>query len=291
MRHFFEEKWGISIHIKKNVFNIYRMGISYIFLSGGAILMLIPFIWMLSTSFKIPHEVFSWPPQWIPNTLHWDNYLQVITRINFPTYAFNTFKIASFVTIGQLVTCSLAGYAFARIRFPGRNFLFLAYLATIMIPGHVVIIPNFIIMRMLGLVDTHMGLTLPFLTSAFGTFLMRQFFLSFPSELEDAAKLDGCSPFSFYWLILLPLSKPILATLGVMTFQWVWNDFQWPLIMISSESKRTLQVGLSYLSSQYYTDWTILMASSVLSLLPIILLFFLAQNYFVQSIRLTGLKG
>lgn len=270
---------------------LYRKGISYIFLGAGAVLMLVPFIWMVSTSLKMPHEVFSWPPQWIPNGLHWENYLQVISRIKFPTYAFNTFKIASIVTIGQLVTCSLAGYAFARLRFPGRNVLFLAYLATMMIPGHVVMIPNFIIMRKLGWVDSHLSLTIPFLTSAFGTFMMRQFFLTFPSELEDAAKLDGCTPFSFYWRILLPLSKPILATLGVMTFQWVWNDFQWPLIMISSESKRTLQVGLSYLSSQYYTDWTILMASSVLSLLPIIILFFLAQNYFVQSIKLTGLKG
>jgi multiple sugar transport system permease protein len=160
-----------------------------------------------------------------------------------------------------------------------------------MIPGNVTMIPNFSVMRVLGLVNTHTGLILPGLTSAFGTFLMRQFFLSFPDELEDAARLDGCTPFSFYWRILLPLSRPILATLAVMTFQGTWNDFLWPLIMINSEAKRTLQVGLSYLISPNATNWPILMAGSVLTLLPIIILFFMAQKYFVQSIKLTGIKG
>ena len=149
--------------------------------------------------------------------------------------------------IRSYYACSLAGYAFARIKFPGRDTLFVMYLVTMMVPATVTMIPNFIIMSRLGWVDTHLGLIIPALGSAFGTFLMRQFFLSFPADLEDAAKLDGCNPFSFYWRILLPNSKPIMATLGVMTFQWVWNDFQWPLIMINSESKRTLQVGLSYL--------------------------------------------
>lgn len=285
------ERKALSIRTRRRLAVAFSQAASYIFLTAGALFMLIPFIWMLSTSLKIPQEVFRWPPQWIPTSMHFANYTEVIERIRFFSYALNTLKIASIVTIGQLATSSLAGYAFARLRFPGRNALFLIYLATMMIPGHVVMIPNFIVMRYLGWVDSHLGLTIPFLTTAFGTFLMRQFFLAFPSDLEDAAKLDGCSPFAFYWRILLPLSKPIMATLGVMTFQWVWNDFQWPLIMISTESKRTLQVGLSYLSSQYYTDWTILMASSVLTLLPIILLFFIAQNSFVQSIKLTGLKG
>jgi len=153
------------------------------------------------------------------------------------------------------------------------------------------LIPNFITIRRLGLVDSHLGLVLPQLTSAFGVFLLRQFFLSFPSELEDAAKLDGCNPLQTFYLIILPLSKPILATLAVMTFQNIWNDFLWPLVMLSSEPKRTLAVGLSYLIGQYSTDWQILMAGSVLTVLPIILLFFIAQKSFVESIKLSGLKG
>ena len=160
-----------------------------------------------------------------------------------------------------------------------------------MVPAAVTLIPNFIVMSRIGLVDNHLGLILPFVGSAYGTFLMRQFFLSFPDELEDAAKLDGCNPLDFYYHILLPNSRPILATLGLMTFQWAWNDFLWPLIMINSESQRTLQVGLSYLRNEHYIDWTLLMAASVLTNLPILALFFIAQKQFVQSIKLSGLKG
>jgi multiple sugar transport system permease protein len=265
--------------------------LAYTFLAVGGLLMVIPFIWMLSTSLKTLEQVFVWPPNFIPEVFQWKNYTDLLERVNFKQYTWNTFKIAGLVTLGQLFTCSLAGYAFARLRFPGKNWLFLVYLATMMIPGNVTMIPNFIVMRVFGLVNTHTGLILPGLTSAFGTFLMRQFFLAFPDELEDAARLDGCTPFSFYWRILLPLSRPILATLAVMTFQGTWNDFLWPLIMINSEAKRTLQVGLSYLISPNATDWPILMAGSVLTLLPIIILFFIAQKYFVQSIKFTGIKG
>jgi multiple sugar transport system permease protein len=185
----------------------------------------------------------------------------------------------------------MAGYAFAKLRFPGRNKLFIAYLATMMVPGVVIIIPNFVVMRHLGWLDSHKALIIPALTSAYGTFLMRQFFLTFPTELEDAAKLDGCNPITFYWHILLPNSKPILATLGILTFQNIWNDFLWPLIILSSQEKRTLQVGLSYLQNANYADWTLLMAGSVITILPLIVLFFFAQRYFIQSIKLSGLKG
>lgn len=253
--------------------------------------MVMPFIWMVFTSLKTPEQVFIWPPKMFPTELHWENFKTVLSRINFTRYTLNTLKIALIVTASQLFTCSLSGYAFARLRFPGREALFIAYLATMMIPFQATMIPNFILMRVLGLVDTHTGLILPSLTSAFGTFLMRQFFLTFPSELEDAAKLDGCNPLYFYWRILLPLAKPILATLAVMTFQGTWNDFLWPLIMISNPVKRTLQVGLSYLISPYATDWPILMAGAIMTLLPIIILFFFAQNYFVQSVKMTGIKG
>jgi ABC-type glycerol-3-phosphate transport system permease component len=161
----------------------------------------------------------------------------------------------------------------------------------LMVPAAVTMIPNFILMSRLKLVDTHLGLVLPFIGSAYGTFLMRQFFLNFPGDLEDAARLDGCNPLGFFYHILLPNSKPILATLGLMTFQWAWNDFQWPLIMIRSDSVRTLQVGLSYLQNEHYINWTLLMAASVLTNLPIIILFFITQKQFVESIKLTGMKG
>jgi len=282
---------ALSTRANPAIWPLLRGAIAYTLLVLGAIIMIIPFLWMLSTSGKTLEQVFVWPPDWIPNLIHWENYSALLEKIHFTQYTWNTFKIASLVTLGQLFTCSLAGYSFARLRFPGRDVLFLVYLATMMIPGQVTMIPNFIVMRTLGLVNTHTGLILPGLTSAFGTFLMRQFFLSFPSELEDAAKIDGCNPFSLYWRILLPLCRPILATLAVMTFQGTWNDFLWPLIMISKESKRTLQVGLSFLISPNATDWPLLMAGSVLTLLPILILFFIAQNYFVQSIKLTGIKG
>lgn len=270
---------------------IARKTLAYVLLTAGGLIMVVPFLWMISTSLKTLEQTFAWPPIWIPNPINWNNYLLVLQKVKFDQYGLNTLKIAVSVTLGQLLTCSLAGYAFAKLRFPGKNVIFLAYLATMMVPFQVIMIPNFIVMRVLGLTDSHLGLILPGLGSAFGTFLMRQFFLAFPTELEDAAKLDGCNPLGIYWYLLLPNSKPILATLAVMTFQGTWNDFLWPLIMLSTESKRTLQVGLSYLIGQYNTNWPVHMAGSLITIFPIILLFFIAQKYFVQSIKLSGLKG
>ena len=257
----------------------------------GAITMIVPFIWSVVTSLKSAENIFSHSAFWIQFPPDFSAYKQIWERIPLLLYAGNTLKVALIVTIGQLATSSLAGYAFARLKFPGRDKLFFVYIATMMIPGMVLLIPNFVVMRILGAINTHWALILSAVGSAFGTFLMRQFFLSFPSELEDAAKLDGCNPFMFYWHILLPNSKPILTTLGLMAFQNIWNDFQWPLIVLNDESKRTLQLGLSYLMSEYYTDWTLLMAGAIITLLPIILLFFAVQKYFVQSFKFTGLKG
>ncbi len=265
--------------------------ITYLLLIIGALIMIVPFIWMLSTSLKSQEQLFAWPPNWFPDPFMWSNYSEVFTRINFSQYGLNTLKITAAVTIGRLILCSMAGYGFARMKFPGKNFLFLLTLATMMISAQITIIPNFIIMRYLGLVDTHLGVILPQLADGFSIFLMRQFFLTFPYELEDAAKLDGCNPFMFYMRILIPNSKPIMATLAVMTFQGVWNDFLWPLVMLTSPEKRTLAVGLSYLVGQYTTRWDLQMAGSVLTVLPILILFFLLQKYFVQSIKMTGLKG
>jgi len=264
---------------------------AYILLTVGALVMIIPFVWMLSTSLKDQQQLFAWPPSWLPNPFIWKNYTDVWTRINFSLYGWNTIKITVAVTIGRLILCSMAGYGFARMKFPGKDFLFMLTLATMMISSQITIVPNFIIMRYLGLVDTHFGVILPQLADGFSIFLMRQFFLTFPYELEDAAKLDGCNPLMFYLRILIPNSKPILATLAVMTFQGVWNDFLWPLVMLTSPAKRTLAVGLSYLVGQYTTRWDLQMAGSVLTVLPILLLYFVLQKYFVQSIKMTGLKG
>jgi multiple sugar transport system permease protein len=263
----------------------------YIVLLAGSITMLVPFLWSVVTSLKAPTEVFTTPVYYVSWPLNLQAYKDMIERLPFMTYALNTVKVAGLITLGQLVTCSLAGYAFAKIKFPGRDFIFLLFLATMMVPSAVTMIPNFITMSKLKLVDSLSGLILPFIGSAYGTFLMRQFFLGFPSELEDAAKLDGCNPLSFFWHILLPNSKPIMVTLGLMTFQWAWNEFQWALIMIRTDTNRTLQVGLSALQNEHYVNWTLLMAASVLTNLPIIILFIIAQKQFIESIKMTGLKG
>jgi multiple sugar transport system permease protein len=263
----------------------------YLVLILGSISMLIPFLWSVVTSFKLPADVFTPPLYAIKWPLNLTAYHEMIARLPFLSYAFNTIKVSGLITIGQLITCAMAGYAFAKIKFPGRNFIFMLFLVTMMIPSAVTMIPNYITMSKLKLVDHLSGLIIPFIGSAYGTFLMRQFFLSFPSELEDSAKLDGCNPLMFFWYILLPNSKPILATLGLMTFQWAWNEFQWALIMIRTDGNRTLQVGLSALQNEHYINWPLLMSASVLTNLPIIILFIFAQKQFIESIKMTGLKG
>ncbi len=260
-------------------------------LTLGAISMIIPFLWSISTSIKSTENIFAHSAFWIQWPPDFSAYTKILKEVPIFQYALNTLKVACIVTFGQLLTSSMAGYAFAKLKFPGRDRLFVFYLATMMIPGTVLLIPNFIVMSKIGAVNTHWALILSAVGSVYSTFLMRQFFQTFPSELEDAAKLDGCTPISFYWRILLPNSKPILLTLGLMAFQGIWNDFQWPLIVLSRPEIRTLQVGLSYLTNEYYTDWNLLMAGSILTILPIIVLFFFVQKYFVQSFKLTGLKG
>ncbi len=264
---------------------------AYVVLSLGAAIMLLPFVWSVTTSLKPAGELFLHGAFWVPWPPDFSAYRALLQEVNFGQYALNTVKVAGLITAAQLLTASLAGYAFARIEFPGRNPLFLIFLATMMVPVAVTMVPNFIVMRTLGLVDTHAGLILPAVGTAYGTFLLRQFYLSFPAELEEAARLDGCNPPTFYLHILLPNSKAILAALGLLTFQWAWNDFLWPLVMINSAEKRTLQVGLSYLLNENYINWPWLMAASVLTTLPVLLLFVLAQKQFVQSVRLSGVKG
>lgn len=280
-----------SYPLNKKHLDLLRRILAHILLLAGAVIMITPFIWSVTSSFKSLAEIFNTPAFQIPFPLDFSAYQAVLERISFPTYVWNTFKVASLVTVGQILTSSMAGYAFARLRFPGRDVLFILYLATLMVPAIVTLIPNFVIMRQLGWIDSHAALIVPFLGSAFGTFLMRQFFLGFPKELDEAAKLDGCNPLQFYFYILLPNSKPILVTFGLLTFQFMWNDFQWPLIIINSDQKRTLQVGLAFLQNENYTEWNVLMAGSVLAILPILVLFMFTQKTLIQSFKLSGLKG
>lgn len=270
---------------------IYMRTFVHIILAFGAVTMIAPFIWMLSTSLKSLNEVFVFPPTLFGESLRWNNYLQISDRFPFSIFFLNSMKIAILVTAGQLFTCSLGGYSFARLKFPGRDIIFLLYLATLMIPYFVIVIPIFIMMRSFGWVDTHYALIVPGLFSAFGTFLMKQFFLTIPRELEDAAKIDGCTPFGIYRRIFLPLSKPALAALGIFTFMWSWNDFLAPLIFLNTITKRTIPLGLAVMQGLYSTDWPSLMAASVLSVMPIIIVFLCAQEFFVKGITLSGLKA
>src|SRR5579864_6323588 len=268
-----------------------RIAIIYVILSVVAVVMLLPFVWMLSTSLKTPSSVFIYPPEWIPNPIQWTNYVQVTRVMPFLRYVLNTAGVAASITLLHLTVSSLAAYAFARLRFPGRNRLFLAYLVTLMVPGQVTLIPNFLIVKYLGWIDTYQALIIPQIFSAFGTFLLRQFFLTIPNELEDAARIDGASAFGFFRKILLPLSGPALATLGVFTFTAQWNNFLWPLIVINDEQMRTLTVGLRALVGQFTVQYPLLKAGSVISILPMLIIFVVAQRFFVRGIALTGLGG
>lgn len=277
----------------KKRLNVENLGRAVLFLSilAASIIMLLPFLWMLSTSFKEPKAVFGLQLQLIPNPVVTDNYKRIFEVLPFSRFYWNSIITSASVTILQLVTCSFAGYAFARLRFPGRDTLFLGYLTTLMIPGQVTIIPNFILLRILGWIDTYQALILPNAFSAFGTFLLRQFFSTLPADLEDAAKIDGCSYFGIYRHVILPLSKPALSSLTVFTWLGQWNSFIWPLIVINSVEMNTLTVGLRTLQGQYNTQWTLLMSGSVLALLPVLILFVLAQRTFISGMALSGMGG
>ncbi len=263
----------------------------HLLLLTGSVVMLVPFAWMLSTSLKEPGDVFIYPPQWIPQPVQWENYEETVTVMPFGRFYVNSAIQAASVTVLQLLTASLAAFAFARLRFRGRDLLFLLYLATMMIPFPVTMIPNFVIMRYLNWIDTFRALILPPSFSAFSTFLLRQYFMSIPMEMDDAARVDGASSFRIWWQIILPLSGPALATLAIFTFLGQWNSFLWPLIVTNSEKMRTLPVGLATFQSQYSVQWHLLMAGSVIAVLPILVIYIAGQKWFVRGITLTGMGG
>ncbi len=269
--------------------------VAYTFLTAGAAAMVAPFLWMVTTSLKEPGSIFSyqrpWWEDWIPIQFYWKNYVLAWKAVPFARFYINSIFVSICVTLGQVVTSAMAAYAFARLNFPGRDKLFFAYLATMMVPGAVTMIPVFILLRMLGWIDTYKAVIFPGIFTAYGTFLLRQFFLTLPKELEDAAKIDGCSYFGIFWKIILPLSKPALATLTTFTFMGSWLNFMWPLIVLNTHNKFTLPVGLAYFQSLHFTDWTQLMAGSLMMILPILIVFIFTQRYFVEGIKLTGIKG
>jgi multiple sugar transport system permease protein len=263
----------------------------YAFLVVVSASMLLPFFWMASASLKLDKDVFRFPFVWFPKNPKWNNYLLIWQRIPFLTFIFNTAKLTVIITLLQLFTSSFAAYAFAKLRFRGRDALFLAYIGTIAIPWQVYMVPQFIMMRKLGLGDSHAALILLQAFTAFGVFLMRQFFVSVPEELSDAARIDGLNDYGIYARIMLPLSTPALATLTIFTFVTVWNDFMGPLIYLNSEKLKTIQLGLRMFIAQYSADYALIMAASLVSLVPVIAIFLGLQRFFIEGVATTGVKG
>ena len=256
-----------------------------------SILTIIPFAWMLSASVKLNKDVFAWPMQWIPSNPQWQNYVNIWTKIPLMKFISNTAILTVIVTLLQLLTSSFAAYAFAKLRFKGRNLLFLGYIATIAMPWQVYMVPQFLMMSGMGLNDKLTAMICLQAFSAFGVFLMKQFYDGIPDELCEAARIDGLSEYGIWRRIMLPLSKPSLATLTIFTFVNTWNDFLGPLLYLHTESKKTLQLGLRMFIGQYSAEYGLIMAASVVALIPVLIVFLALQKYFVQGIASSGLKG
>jgi len=266
---------------------------AYILLILGSVVMLIPFAWLLRSSLMDNSQIFIFPPQWVPDPFRWSNFSESLTYAPFATYFMNTMTLELFTLSGVLITSSLAAYSFARLRWKGRDTIFGILLTTLMMPYAVTLIPTFILWRELGAINTYFPLTVPAWLGggAFNIFLLRQFFLSLPKELDEAAYIDGAKPFTILWKIVLPLSKPALIVVAIFTFIDVWNDFLGPLIYLNSDTKFTLALGLASFKGLMTSQWGYLMAASTAVVAPIIVLFFVAQRYFIEGISLTGIKG
>ena len=277
----------------------------YLMLIGGSVVMIIPFIWMVSTSLKIDQEIFGQTLRWIPSQFDFANYSDAFGSINMGRLFWNTSVVTVIDVAAQILFGAMAGYVFARLEFPGRRVIFVALLITMMVPFEVLVLPIFLFIRAfplaggnnlagqggVGLLNTYPGIIFPNLISVYGVFIFRQFFLSFPREIEDAAMIDGCSRARFFWAILVPNSKPVMGTMGLFAFLWTWNDFLWPLVVTKQESMKTLQIGLSSFNQEFGTQWAELMAASVMATIPVLILFLVLQRFLVQGLATTGLKG
>ncbi len=256
-----------------------------------ALVLMIPLFYMLSTSFKLPSEVFDLPIRWIPEQLHFENYIQPLQEKPFLRWMFNSAFVATIVTILNVLTSALAGYSFAKFDYPGRDVLFGFILATFMIPLEAMIVPLFVLVKDLGWLNSYIGLIIPAGGSAFGIFMMRQHMLAMPDELIEAARIDGASEVRIFWDIVLPISQSALVSLAIFAFMWNWNSFLYPLLVASQDAYRTLPLGLASFESAYSTNYPQLMAVSFLSMLPVLILFFVLQNRFIESMALSGIKG
>ncbi len=263
----------------------------YILLIALTLFMLVPFYWMVISSLKENKDVFSVPMQWWPEVFHWENYQRIWDRIPLLTYFKNTAKLTIITTIIQLCTSCFAAYGFTKCRFKGRDTIFLMYVTTIAVPWQVYMIPQFVLISKMGLNDTHLGLILMQSFSAFGVFLIRQFYLSIPNELCEAARIDGLNEYGIFRKVVFPLGKPAMATLTIFTFTNVWNDFMGPLIYLKTQEKKTVQLGIRTFISQYGADYAYIMAASVCSLIPVVIIFLSCQRFFVEGVAASGIKG
>lgn len=265
--------------------------IIYLILSAGLLMMIGPFLWMISTSFKTTDAVLQIPPQWIPNNPTMNNYLRLFSEFNFYRPFINSVIVSVTIPVLSLLVCSMAGYAFAKFEFPFKRVLFLTVLGTLMVPTQITMIPVFLLLKRLGMLNSYRGLILPGIATAFNIFFLRQFIQSIPEELLEAARIDGAGEFFIFFKIVIPLTKPALAALGIFSFTGAWNQFLWPLIIATSETMYTLPVAISNLTGQFSSAFGLQMAASVMATLPIIIIFLFAQKYFIRGITLSGLKG
>ncbi|MBB3129983.1 multiple sugar transport system permease protein [Paenibacillus rhizosphaerae] len=264
----------------------------HIILLIGACIMALPFVWMLLSSLKDLSQVFIVPPKWIPDPFVWSNFKTSLTALPFGRAYFNSFYINVIVVASQLFTCSMAAYAFAKIRFPFREPLFVLFLATMMVPGQVTIIPLYLMMKSIGWLDSHLSIIVPAaLFNAFGVFLLRQFFRGIPKEMEEAAIVDGANRWTIYARIMLPLVKPALSALGIFTFLGMWNSFFYPLIFLNTPEKFTVPMMLNLYRGMYSTDWTLMMAGASIALIPVLIVYIIGQRYIIEGVTLSGIKG
>lgn len=267
----------------------------YLVLSAVTLMMIVPFLWMLTTSLKPSGTEFTYPPQILPSTLDWSNYTRLFTLVPFGRYFVNTIIVTALTVLGQLVICAMAAYGFSRLNFVGRDTIFVIYLATMMIPFQITLIPLYLMIYKLGWVNTYQGMVVPGISSAFGIFLLRQAFMNIPRDYQDAARIDGASEWRIFTRIFLPLTGPALATLGVFAFMGTWTDLLWPLLIARNQNMRTLELGLAYFnattSAFRQPNWPLLMAGSVIVMLPVLIVYIFTQRYFVAGIALSGVKG
>jgi multiple sugar transport system permease protein len=294
----------MGLHIHRKLGDVLTLGFTYFALGLVSIFMLLPFAWMVSTSLKVDAEIFTPGIRWIPSQLDWENYTYIFRELNMEVLFRNTIFVTLIAVVAQILLCSMAGFAFARLHFRGRDLLFVAILITMTVPFEVLVLPLFILARRfplmggndllgnggVGLMNSYAGIVFPHLVTVYGIFIFRQFFLSFPKELEDAARIDGASRIRIYWSLLMPNSVPVVGTMGLFAFLWAWNDLLWPVIVVKENSMKTLQAGLAIVA-QNPSRWGEMMAASVIITLPVIFVFLLLQRFLVRGVATSGLKG